>query len=92
MILLNKLELIGWQEDEDLRKIGARATEIAKEFQLTPGRGVLVTNTRFGKYGERFRLICKDNKGRIWVLTPPKQDGLESLFVKMHGWLREEGW
>ena len=84
---LDRITLTHWSEDEDLRRIQKRAPELLKGFK--PGEGILVTNGKLGRYGERFRIIVRDKAGAIWVLMPPKQAGLESIFLKVHQFLAE---
>lgn len=88
MINVKTIILAHWVEDEDLRKINRRARYIA--MGTSAGEAVLVTNTRLGRRGERFRLVVRDLDHKVWVLTPPIDDGdLSSLFVKLHRWVAE---
>lgn len=84
---LDRIVLTHWSEDEDLRRIQKRAPYLLRGCK--PGEGVLVTNSRLGKYGERFRIVVRDKSGAVWVLMPPRQAGLESIFLKVHDFLAQ---
>jgi hypothetical protein len=83
MINLNKISLDHWVQDEDLRKIHSQAPELLRGCK--PGEAVVVTNARYGRRGENFRIVVKDKSQHIWIFTAPLgQSGVLGLLVKVH--------